>query len=476
MYFEKQIVFQNLFKSNMNKPPFNYCLSYPNSNEEITSPFVLISGWIIADKGNIISNPTVCNSGRAVHSLTSVSRPDVEAVYPNSDAIGFHECLSIIDLGFGENWSIEFLINGNQHSFPLEFKISLKLFEAFSKSKSSKLQKIRGILRCPLCGSEQISDLRNSFQCCSCQERFTANESRYNFLPQQLMAYGNVKPTGNVSSHNYDPIATNIIEQFKNGLILDNGCGLRNVYYDNVVNFEIVDYPTTDVLGIGERLPFKSNVFDAVFSLAVLEHVKNPFECAQEIIRVLKPGGTLYAVVPFLQPFHGYPDHYYNMTSSGLKNIFSGKMQIVECSVPLSGLPIWCLSWFLNSYIHGLPEPVADKFKKMKVSALLDAPREYLDKDFVTHLSPAANEELACTNSIIAKKLENHLQQSQLQGEELPSQLQPNQTELEQLQYQLQYTQAQLQQAHALMAAMQTSKFWKLRERWFKLKTLMGQK
>ncbi len=200
------------------------------------------------------------------------------------------------------------------------------------------------------------------------------------------------------------PLVLNLIEQFKNGLILDNGCGLRNEYYDNVVNFEIVDYPTTDVLGIGEKLPFKSDVFDAIFSLSVLEHVKNPFECVQEINRVLKPGGILYVAVPFLQPFHGYPDHYYNMTSSGLKNLFSGKFEIIECSVPLAGLPIWCLSWFLNSYIRGLPEPVADRFKKMQVSELLNDPREYLDKDFVKQLSPKANEELACVNYLLGKK------------------------------------------------------------------------
>jgi hypothetical protein len=26
--------------------------------------------------------------------------------------------------------------------------------------------------------------------------------------------------------------------------------------------------------------------------------------------------------VPFLQPLHGYPHHYYNMTGEGLRNLF----------------------------------------------------------------------------------------------------------------------------------------------------------
>lgn len=113
---------------------------------------------------------------------------------------------------------------------------------------------------------------------------------------------------------------------------MENGCGLISIYYPNVVNLENVDYPTTDVVSIGGKLPFKSNVFDAVFSLVVLKHVKNPFEWAKQMTRVFKPGGTLYAVVPFLQPFYGYADHYYNMTSSGLKNLFS-ELEDLDCTV-----------------------------------------------------------------------------------------------------------------------------------------------
>ena len=89
---------------------------------------------------------------------------------------------------------------------------------------------------------------------------------------------------------------------------------------DNVVNYEIVDYDTTDVIGLGDTLPFNDCVFDAVISIAVLEHVRYPFACAAEIVRVLKRGGELECSVPFLQPLHGYPHHYYNMTSQGLRH------------------------------------------------------------------------------------------------------------------------------------------------------------
>ena len=80
-------------------------------------------------------------------------------------------------------------------------------------------------------------------------------------------------------------------------------------------------------------------------------------------------------------------------------------MQVIESGVPLSGVPIWTLTWFLNSYIRGLPEPVAEDFKNMKISDLLASPLEYLDRDFVNQLSLQTNEELACVNYLIAKKL-----------------------------------------------------------------------
>jgi SAM-dependent methyltransferase len=137
-------------------------------------------------------------------------------------------------------------------------------------------------------------------------------------------------------------------------LILDCGAGLRPRYRREVVNFEIVGYSTTDVIGINEKLPFKDNSFDGVFSAAVLEHVKDPFQSAREIIRVLKPNGVLMAFVPFLQPYHGYPHHYYNMTISGIRNLFEKAVEITELGTNLH--PLDLMPWFIGSYIKSLNE------------------------------------------------------------------------------------------------------------------------
>ena len=45
-------------------------------------------------------------------------------------------------------------------------------------------------------------------------------------------------------------------------MILDCGSGRRPVYYSNVATFDVVGYDTTDVCGVGESLPFKSDLVD----------------------------------------------------------------------------------------------------------------------------------------------------------------------------------------------------------------------
>ena len=64
-----------------------------------------------------------------------------------------------------------------------------------------------------------------------------------------------------ISENGYDDETVELIEGLADGLILDVGAGYRPVYYSNVVNFEMMDYATTDVVGVAHRLPFKDDVF-----------------------------------------------------------------------------------------------------------------------------------------------------------------------------------------------------------------------
>lgn len=254
----------------------------------------------------------------------------------------------------------------------------------FLEAKANKLRSIASLLR---------SDMshRKESDC-------------YDFLTPELRNKFNIVDTEAVSSHEYDTYAMEIVNKHKSGWILDCGAGKRPVYFENVVNFEIVSYDTTDVRGVGEVLPFTDNAFDAVLSIAVLEHVKDPFLCAREIARVLKPGGDLMCCVPFLQPLHGYPHHYYNMTQQGLKNLFENLMEIDRFDVYDSILPIASLIWIVRSWAEGLEGQAKQEFLDLTMADLMESYDKYLDKPFVKNLSREKNFELASGTVLFARK------------------------------------------------------------------------
>ena len=227
------------------------------------------------------------------------------------------------------------------------------------------------------------------------------------FLSEELRQASRISPTSKVSANRYDKHALALIEQCRDGLVLDCGAGRRDAYFANVVNLEIADYDTTDVLGVGEELPFKDASFEAVISIAVLEHVRNPFRCADEIVRVLKPGGRLICCTPFLQPYHGYPSHYYNMSWQGLRALFEDQLGIDDHQVTGSMGPIWSLTWMVQSWAEGLAPAVREQFLDLRLRDLIGSPREHLDRDYVRGLSQAKAFELASATMLFATKPED---------------------------------------------------------------------
>ena len=69
-------------------------------------------------------------------------------------------------------------------------------------------------------------------------------------------------------------------------------------------------------------LPFKNNCFDLVLAVAVLEHVASPQAVVDEIWRVLKPKGCVYAATPFLQPVHMGAYDFTRFTHLGHRRLF----------------------------------------------------------------------------------------------------------------------------------------------------------
>lgn len=62
------------------------------------------------------------------------------------------------------------------------------------------------------------------------------------------------------------------------------------------------------VASIGEELPFVDGTFDIVTTYQTLEHVQDVKECLEEMLRVLRAGGSLYIRAPDYNSF--YEGHY----------------------------------------------------------------------------------------------------------------------------------------------------------------------
>ena len=108
----------------------------------------------------------------------------------------------------------------------------------------------------------------------------------YNFLSPNIKEQFRVFDTTNISSNMYHYEG---LEHKEDCLILDCGAGFRNDYFSNILYFEIVNYLSTDVIGVGEQLPFKDNSFDAIFSYAVLNMLQTPSNVQKRLFVYVNP-------------------------------------------------------------------------------------------------------------------------------------------------------------------------------------------
>jgi SAM-dependent methyltransferase len=98
------------------------------------------------------------------------------------------------------------------------------------------------------------------------------------------------------------------------------------------LNLNLAPFPNVDVVGDAHQLPFRAASIGVLHCEAVLEHLERPDQAVAEMFRVLKPGGYVFAATPFLQVFHGYPDHFQNFTLAGHSQLFvrSG-FSVIDC-------------------------------------------------------------------------------------------------------------------------------------------------
>jgi SAM-dependent methyltransferase len=373
---------------------------------EVDTELLVVSGWVA---GPTAAAAMVTVNGMAI-SHESHDRPDVRAAMPQFPfTSGLTAVADLRTLAPSRTLDIMVSINQDRERHRVEVSAALhdRWVDDVAKRAASRAY-CKQHLRCAACGATGLEITPSAVTCPACRVAFPQRGTAFDMISVPLAIEANLASTANISANPYTPAALALIGRVTGagGVVLDCGAGSRPQRTAGVVNVEIVDYPSTDVLAIGEALPFADNSFDAALSLAVLEHVRDPFKCAQELLRVVKPGGELLIDVPFLQPVHGFPHHYYNMTAQGLANLFAGQAEVLSCTVPPHGHPIFGVQWLLRDYLAGLPAAHAAAFGAMTVDELvgLDAPT-FLGDARAHGLSQDAQSPIACLNTLHIRHL-----------------------------------------------------------------------
>lgn len=142
---------------------------------------------------------------------------------------------------------------------------------------------------------------------------------------------------------------------------LDLGSGGRS--HPDIISMEYIQHPANSLRGDCLNLPFKDQSVDLILSQAVIEHVTDPSRAFEEMHRVLRPGGLLYAEIAFMQPVHQNPHHYFNVTPNGLRWLLRN-WEILEEGTVGTGQEV--LDWIGKAYgvrISTLGRPVPqDKY------------------------------------------------------------------------------------------------------------------
>lgn len=145
--------------------------------------------------------------------------------------------------------------------------------------------------------------------------------------------------------------------------VLVVGSGDGSATYGALAGVEDCEILETDVSLAGSArivcdasdLPFADASFDAVVCVAVLEHVLEPQRCVDEIHRVLRDDGLVYATTPFMQQVHMGEYDFTRFSRSGHRWLFRRFAELDSglATGPASVL-VWSIEYFLIAWTRSV--------------------------------------------------------------------------------------------------------------------------
>ncbi|MEX2617380.1 MAG: class I SAM-dependent methyltransferase [Alphaproteobacteria bacterium] len=158
----------------------------------------------------------------------------------------------------------------------------------------------------------------------------------------------------NVSKYSGRDALADLLDKQPDAKILVVGAGEARFEIQrdaNIVYTDVALAPDTHLIADAHDIPFVGGVFDAVFAIAVLEHVADPNRCVEEIRRVLKPEGLVFSSIPFMQQVHMGRYDYTRFTAIGHRRLFRWFDEVRSGVSNGPGMALaWSLEYFLSSF------------------------------------------------------------------------------------------------------------------------------
>ena len=129
-----------------------------------------------------------------------------------------------------------------------------------------------------------------------------------------------------------------------------------------LLSFDIYATAETDFIADAHDIPLPDGSVDGVWIQAVLEHVIQPDRVVAEIHRVLRPGGIVYAEIPFMQTVHEGAYDFTRFTDTGVRWLFRWFDRIQSGAVLGPGD---ALLWSITAALAGL-------FRSRRAGNLID--------------------------------------------------------------------------------------------------------
>lgn len=192
----------------------------------------------------------------------------------------------------------------------------------------------------------------------------------------------------------------------RNAICINLGSG--NVPSDDprVISLDILPNSNVDVVAECEHLPFADCSIDYIGSYSVFEHVMDPVKSIAEAKRILKEGGSFCIDTAFMQGYHGFPSHYFNMTPQAVEAILCDDFILENSFVPGHLSLAHALVTQFDRFLEQLPRQKADMLRNLPLWAVLDLLRsaDNFNSPLLVGITEYAHRSLAASFTVVAQK------------------------------------------------------------------------